>query len=90
LRQKTQKPPIGSNIPTEALNKPFQLTTAHGKTPDRCFLYIKKKQSDSQGKKYHNVAVGSQGHELHITCQHIEFSLYQKESRCTVDMLSLR
>ena len=68
---KKQKPPIGSNIPTEALNKPFQLTPAHGKTPDRCLLYIKKKQSDSQGKNCHNVAVGSQRRELHITCQHL-------------------
>jgi hypothetical protein len=31
---KNTKAPIGSNIPTEALNKPFQLTPAHGKIPD--------------------------------------------------------
>jgi len=26
--------------------------------------------------------------EVHISCQHLGFSLQQKESRCTVDMLN--
>ncbi len=40
-------------------------------------------------KKYHNVVVEEGGMKVQMSCQHLEFSLYQTDSRCTVDILVL-
>ena len=39
LRWRTQKPLMGSNIPSETLNKPFKLPPFHGDTPKRGYVW---------------------------------------------------
>jgi len=49
---------------------------------------VEENQTDGNDNFCHNVVVEEGTVKLNISCQHLEFALYQNESTCPVDMLT--